>query len=211
MSPTASSFIHFDRTGFPYVELASGLGASLFPLARAQVEHFLGDTPEEGEALAERLLDPGPRESWRVPSASTLERQFATSLGPEEVERVARWMGPSYRLPTVQEWRNLDRELGAISDADLQAILADDRAYPAVRSIGEWLLRNRSGPVGMRVGLLREGLLEWVAMPEGGHGLFGRPRPSVYRLIQNPQIHEPLRPRTGARHPSFGARLVRSA
>ncbi len=203
--------ITFDRTGFPFAEVGPGLAAGLLPVARVQVEHYLGGSPGLEPAAADGWFPTGPRPSWRTLPADRFETLFAAGVGPDDAARFAAWVGPRFRLPTEAEWRAADAAFaGRPEPGRLLAVAKDGRCHPAAAALIRWLLANRPAADWSRVGLFADGLLEWVAAPGGGHGLHGRPRPAVKNLIHNPRTHPAVRPRPGARDPAFGFRLVRT-
>lgn len=200
-----------DATTFPALRLPGvGLDVGLLPVTRAQFDYFLGEPSGFPADVLAELTQASPRATWRRVSADRPEGVFLTAVRPDEAERFAAWLGDGWRLPTPDEWRACDaaaRRLGTEVGVYRQA--ADDpRVHPAARALIEWAV-GRGPPSAARAGLWDGGLLEWVALPGGGHGLLGRPRPGLIALVLNPQAHDPVRPTTPARHPAFGARLVR--
>ncbi len=100
-----------DGAGFPMAGLASGTYIGLFPLAKSQLESWVAgmENPEPfGRTWYDELLAVNPRadlgragdEPWRC---------FVTGIRMDEARAFARLCGPGYRLPTVEEWRALDR------------------------------------------------------------------------------------------------------
>lgn len=211
MSPVQSPpALTIDRSGFPEVAFRAGCRAGLLPVARVQIEAFLGAVPGLDADLIAAFVGTATRVSWRSPRAlERIEAHFATGLLPEERSEFARWMGASYRLPTAEDWRALDAFAMAWSDVEaLRSLAADEQTHPAARAmLNARLERNASVP---EVMMLESGILEWVTLAGGEKGLLGRPRPGLYRVVHNPQRHEPIRPRPGLRHSAFGFRLVSS-
>lgn len=200
-----------DAAAFPVVRCPrTGLDAGVLPVTRVQFEYFLGGTtdfPEDAYAGIDRA---SPRAGWRSAPAAHPERVFLAGVRPDEAERLGTWLGGGFRLPTEAEWRAVDAAFGRLGPdvQPLRKLAASPRVHPAARAILGWHL-DREGATWRAVGRLDGGLLEWVRLRAGGYGLFGRPPPALVRIVHNPQTHDPVRPTTDARHPSFGFRLVR--
>lgn len=201
-----------DKTDFPYLALpAAGLAVGLLPVCKAQFEFYLGDPTGPGRPWYEAVLAVSPRASWRHPQSERVEELFLTGVLPEEAEQFACWIGPEFRLPGADDWRAADRELARTCDVEELCRVADDpRVHPAARAVLRQLTRGTRPKSWREPTLLENGLLEWVGLPAGGHGLYGRPRPALFKLLLNPQIHSPSRPRSLTRHRAFGFRLVRT-
>lgn len=203
-----------DPTDFPVLPLPRlGLAVQLLPVTKVQFEYMLGDG--RGDPVAyEEILQTNPRTSWRA-AAGAPAGLFLTGVRPEEAEAFGRWLGGGFRLPTDVEWKAIDAMLAdPANPANLRAAVASEMVHPAARAILSGLSvttdAGTAAPRWRQVGLFEGGILEWVRT-RTGFGLHGRPRPSLYNLIHNPQIHDAVRPREvpPPRHPAFGFRLVR--
>ncbi|HJZ55035.1 MAG TPA: hypothetical protein VKE74_08750 [Gemmataceae bacterium] len=202
--------ISFDPTAFPIVRCpAASLEVGLFPVTRTQFDFFLGARSEFDPAALAEITEAAPRASWRTIPPESPEGVFLTAIRAEEAEQFARWLGGGFRLATDAEWRAIDAAIGGWPNVRLlRDLLADVRMHPAARAILNWSLARQ--PATWRTAsLFEDGLLEWVRRASGAYGLQGRPRPTLIRLVHNPQAHEAVTPRTAARHPAFGFRIVR--
>src|SRR5581483_1252155 len=108
-----------DRAGFPVVELPEiGLAVHLLPVAKCQFERFLWEPVVQsaeadqaalyGDAWYAELLDALPRVALGHAQPDTLESLFLGGIRPTEVVGFARWLGPGYDLPRVDDWRCVD-------------------------------------------------------------------------------------------------------
>ncbi|WP_147299768.1 formylglycine-generating enzyme family protein [Methanothermobacter defluvii] len=101
--------IVFDRTGFPLIQLDSwDHSIGLFPVSKYQFERFLVD--DEGSDYTDEwyrgVLELNPRRSWRNPGDRVWEL-FITGLDLDVIEDFLGYLGPEYRLPTLDEWKAL--------------------------------------------------------------------------------------------------------
>jgi hypothetical protein len=200
-----------DAMAFPLVALPDvGLEVMLLPVTRTQFDFFLGDRTGFPSAALQDMERVAPRRSWRTQSPDRLEGLFLSAIQADEAEAFARWYGRGFRTPSDTEWRAVDHSIGAVRHRlrPLEDALGENRLHPAARSILT-LTMARNHATMRSAGLFEHGLLEWVRRPGGGHGLQGRPRPELLRVVHNPQTHEAIIPRTTERHPAFGVRLVR--
>jgi len=197
-----------DRTGFPLLEWTEAeLEVALLPVTKAQFERFLAEPNEFDNAWYEQVLAVNPRVSWRKFEAEERERLFLTGVLPEEALAFLRWLGDGFDLPTVEEWRSMDRWLRA---APLDVELSKQcPMHHSAKAIVRGLLRQLRPTVWGELALLRKGVVEWVREDRGFGGL-GAPRPTFYPNTWNPQRDEPVRPlRAEVRLPYFGFRCVR--
>lgn len=197
-----------DRTGFPLLEWSeAGLEVALLPVTKAQFERFLAEPNEFGNAWYEQVLALNPRVSWRQFGPEERERLFLTGVLPEEALAFLRWLGGGFDLPTVEEWRAMDRWLRA-APLDVEA-LTQCPLHRSAQAIVRGLLRQSRPRVWGELALLRGGVVEWVREGRGFGGL-GAPRPGFHPNTWNPQRDAPVRPlRAEARLPYFGFRCVR--
>lgn len=200
-----------DKTDFPYVDLPSlGLSVGLFPVCKVQYEYFLGDPSGPAPDWYSSVLEVNPRRSWRQPDDERWPELFLTGVRADEGEAFARWLGAGHRLPTGAEWRAIDKDLANQAvGTQLGGLIKSERIHPAARSVCRWIVGNRRPQTLRAAGLFDVGVLEWVRLAAGGYGLYGRPDPKLYRILLNPGIHDPIRPRSNDRHRAFGFRLVR--
>lgn len=214
MSTDLRLSLTLDPTDFPVLALPrERFAVQLMPVTKVQFEYMLGDagrtdpvTPETYEAM----VAANPRASWRT-AVGRPESLFATAITPEEAAAFGRWLGRDFRLPTDAEWRTLDAALvDSVGGSVLRPVMEDLRVHPAARAILADVFGSTAQLRWREVAMLDHGLLEWVRTRDG-FGLQGRPRPELYRLIHNPQVHEAVRVRHTPipRHRAFGFRLVR--
>jgi len=201
----------FDKTDFPYIDLpALGLSVGLFPVCKVQYEYYLGDPSGPSPEWYSSILALNPRRSWRKPVDDRWTELFLTGVNADEGEAFGEWLGAGHRLLTASEWRAIDKDLAKVAvGTQLAGLSGNLHVHPAARAISQWLIRNRKPQTLRSAGLFEFGVLEWVRVATGGFGLYGRPDPKLYRILLNPSIHDPIRPRSSDRHRAFGFRLVR--
>ena len=195
----------FDRAGFPMVELPElKAWIHLLPLAKVQFEPFLAEPGTFDDAWYATLLELNPRTAGRAFDAETRERLFLTGLLPAEVSAFAAWLGSGFAIPTINEWRVVDRAFARMEASPfLGAWSVNSPAREAVERLYEL-----ERPATLReLSLMRRGVVEWVCDGPDFAGL-GAPRPGFFGNLWDPQsdLVRPVDPTR--RIPFFGARLI---
>ena len=182
----------------------------LLPVMKVQFERYLAEPGTPGDAWYETVLATNPRCSYRTVQPDTRERLILTGILPAEAEQFAHWLGPEYRLPTVEEWRTAYGVLRSCHGwfRELEVLL-ERTASPVARAVYAALRVDREPGSLAQVALMEEGVLEWVRDARGWGG-FGLPRPSLYEVICDPLTCPPIVPqRMTDRLGFFGFRAVR--
>lgn len=99
--------IIYDRTNFPLIKIDPlNIFVHVLPVTKIQFERFLSDhyASPDSQGYTSSIIDLNPRISPRNFNADEAWKIFATALLPDEIARFTSWLGPSYRLPTRQEW-----------------------------------------------------------------------------------------------------------
>lgn len=199
-----------DRSGFPWVGLPElCLEAQLLPVTKLQGERFIVEANAYGDVWYEEILTWNPRVSYRGFDPARREHLFLGAVQPDEGLDYARWLGPDFDLPTVDEWRALYRALEgeAVPLDRLERVLEEGVSLPA-RCILEQLLDQLQPRSLLDLSLMRGGLVEWARQDGEWVGL-GAPRPEVWAHLWDP-LEDVIRPsRRGERLRYFGFRLVR--
>jgi hypothetical protein len=202
---------HYDKVGFPLLELAgAGLDVSLLPGTKWGFEQFLAEGPEGfGNSWYEEVLALNPRLSWRDPGGRDPERLFLTGIRPPEALAFARWLGPDFDLPSVEEWRLVDRWLLArpLDPVAVGPMLSgcSDEARTILSGLSHLERPAQWGGLAR----LRDGVFEWVRNGVAFAAL-GRTRRAFLVSLISPQdeLLEPTRPLED-RLKFVGFRLIR--
>lgn len=199
-----------DRTGFPVLELPElGLAVHLLPVAKTQFERYLTEMDVWDDAEYQAVLDLSPRLSWRHFKAEDREKLFLTGLRPEEAEAFGTWLGEGWRLPTVNEWRQLFQSLSnaPLTQSFLEALTKTNLVDPA-RDILKGLFNYLQPKTLAEFCLFKKGVIEWVTHQHAYGGL-GDTRWEFAPILCQPLEGEPLQPLDRQqRIYYFGARLV---
>jgi hypothetical protein len=191
--------IAVDEMGFPLIEV-KGLGSiDVWPVTKFQFERFIAATNKFGDKKYDMMLGLNPRVSYKHFDFNNYEKLFVSGINPQEALEYARWLGPTYDLLTVDEWRTFHHALGVHSIPDL----------PGDLSISATCIWNKlAGQVNTlkELTLVHDGLMEWVKKDSKFVGL-GTPRPSFLHNVFNPLMDEwvPLKDRIFY----LGFRLIR--
>lgn len=214
-NPASGSFgikLRPDCDGFPWLDLPTlRLQVAVWPLTKYQLERYLADPPPSsrfyGDDWYEALLRLNPRVGLRRLTLDQRERAFATGLEPNEVLHLARRFGPTCDVPSVAEWRAIERLVNSLTFEvqQLDCLRAKPFAQTAARFAAQ-LLRCEPPTHWGQLMLLRSGVIEWVRDQTEFVGL-GKPRPVFVANTLDPQRQEFRRTVTG-RIRYMGARFV---
>ena len=206
-----------DRTEFPWLKLSElNIDVSLLPVTKPQFERFLAEPytikPEKfSNAWYQKVLDLNPRISWHQFSLHEREKIFLTGIQPDEALAYLQWLGIEYDLPTVNEWRKIDRLLATLKiPTDFPELLNTVGASQVARRILIQLFKQLKPDTWGKLALMREGVLEWVRKSNNLQKFvgLGKPRWEFYQTLYDPQqkFVEPLH-HEGLRY--FGFRPIR--
>ncbi|MCP4695952.1 MAG: hypothetical protein GY862_03745 [Gammaproteobacteria bacterium] len=197
-----SCSFEFDRVGFPCLRFAD-LSVSLLPLTKLHYEHYLADAAiPENDTRYTKMLLLNPRISSSRCSAENREQLLLTGLTAAELEAFARWSGPKFRVPTVEEWRAIYREMQVFSSQEITACF--ERLAPLPRILFTHLRARQPVQTALDFSLMQGGVMEWVRDNRDWAQL-GKPRREFL-----PNLWAPLRETVRQVHPRFcGGRLIR--
>jgi hypothetical protein len=211
------------RTRFPMLSLGElelqlgkrrtdvRLEVGLLPVTKAQFEKFLETGPAGFDSTwYEQVLTLNERVSWRAFVPERREGLFLTGIKPEEANAFARWLGEDFRLPTVEEWRAVDRYL---LDGDLEPhaerVFTQHTLDPAAQTLLNVIEKRLRPETWGDLTFLRGGVFEWVDVGKNEFlALGGRTRPEFFHTVFNPQKDTPVR-HFGERSGYFGFRVAR--
>jgi len=170
-------YIEFDRTGFPLIRRKEwDYYISLFPVSKYQFERFMVEVGPKKELYTDtwyrRLLSLNPRHSWRLCDDRQWEL-FITGLSRDEITHFLRYLGKGFRLPKVDEWRQLFESSNEIK-REIKPMLEKKSAQP----VSLWIRK------GLFL-LVEEGLLELVLKDGKEYGI-GRPYQGLLANTWNP-------------------------
>lgn len=97
----------YDRTNFPLIKIDPlNTYIHVLPVTKIQFERFLSDpyASPDSQEYTSSIIELNPRIPPNDFNADEAWKIFATALLPDEINRFTNWLGPSYRLPTRQEW-----------------------------------------------------------------------------------------------------------
>lgn len=200
----------FDRTGFPLVRLEQeALEVHVLPVTKVQFERFLAEPNEFGDHWYAPLLDLNPRTPFRQFAPSDREKVFLTGILPHEALAFARWLGPKFDLPTVNQWRAIYHALKELRLKEPGRPAGDSarQQTPCEHVLGQCRSQLDTRTL-FDLSLMSGGLLEWSRSTAGWVGL-GSPRPAFFKCLYDPLTDE-IRPSDqNERVAYFGFRLVR--
>ncbi len=213
---SAMSLQHsYDRLGFPLLRLpAVGVECHLLPLTKVHFEEFLAEPNGLGDDWYQQVLSVNPRMSWRDIDPARFEELFLTAVWPDEVRGFGDWLGGSFDLPTVEQWRMIYRHLSErpVDRAQLeQSMLVSSELNDVARAILSSLLDTRRIRTWADLALFESGVLEWVRDQRKGLGGLGSPRLAFFIHLLNPAYDSPVRPTPGQRPRCFGFRFIRAS
>ncbi len=229
VSPCAAPEVEFDPFGFPMVRVEEVEShVHWLPITKIQFETFLCHSSDArfDSPWYEELCRSNRRVSPRELQAENYWGAFLTGILPDEALAFAEWCGPSYRLPSLEEWLVAFRalRLAPLWQPDWQEI-PNDRVRCLLTELGGIARESMSHPFDESPDgpqhascladqmFLRMGVLEWVAASEIAstwcglgelHPGFGHHLSLLDKEIPV-ELHDPLK----ERHDSFGFRLFR--
>jgi hypothetical protein len=212
VSGSSGLTLRADCDGFPWLELPPlRLQVALWPLTKYQLERYLADPPPDspvyGDEWYEALLRLNERVSVDRLTLEQRERAFATGLEPDEALLLAKRFGPSCDLPTVSEWRAIERLVNQLPfDARQLGCLRAKPFAPVAARLAARLWHCEPATHWGQFMLLRGGVIEWVCDRNSFVGL-GKPRPVFVANTLDPQRQEFRRTITG-RIRGMGARFI---
>jgi hypothetical protein len=199
--------ISFDRTGFPLIVLEGvGIEAHLLPVAKRQFEAYVAQSNWRVKASYKKMLALNPDIAAEQFTSDQRERLFVTGILPQEAQAFARWLGPGFELPGVEEWRAIYSMLKRLLLP--QHSLTGEVIEGVAGTIVQRLIDQVDANFVLDVILMRGGLVEWVEQEGTWVGL-GAPRPAFHPNLWDPLDHVVRPMRLDQRLPYFGFRLVR--
>lgn len=197
-----------ERTHFPMIWV-DAIDAYLqwLPVTKVQFEYFLCEVNDSqfDEGWYDEILSLNSRISPGAIRPSNYWRALMTGILPSEAQRFARWCGPDYALPTLEEWMVAYRALQQKPLVDIQAILSLTKLNPRARVLVQRLdsapqqaltqLRYNRTPAEQM--LLRLGVLEWVECRSQAKawGGIGETNTSFHSALFSPEAGQPRLPR----------------
>lgn len=157
-----------DRIGYPLiqVDILGGAYVHLFPVAKAQFEHFLAQPGQPlGDYWYEQILAQHPRGKLNSPEQGSAVNLFMTGLLPDEVARFGSWMGRSYRLMTVDEWVKYYTWLAALPLVPEPPAQVSDRLNHYAAKLWHTLCRDAPSETFASVSIGHADMLEAVVDP----------------------------------------------
>jgi hypothetical protein len=212
-----------DPTGFPMVQVGA-IDAYMHwaPVTKIQFEYFLCAVPDShfDANWYDEVLFLNPRVTPGEIRADNYWNAFLTGITPSEARRFARWFGPEYTIPTLEDWFVAYSALKALPPVPssvvdnmgdlherIRTVLVrlDTASRMAMENLGyERTLADQM--------LLRWGVMEWVECTDRRFewGGMGRTLRSFYGGLFNPDSGQPsipTNPDTERLYP-YGFRLV---
>jgi len=167
-----------NKSHFPLLEIKDIGSLTLWPITKIQFEEYISQVNRYGDTWYDEILNCNPRVSYQQVSKKNYERLFITGLNIEEVLSFSKWFGEDFRIPSVEEWREIYRLMGIQSDFPPPS----DMSYPA-NKIWKKLSKFSNSPI--KFSFLQDGVIEWVSSGENYAGL-GAPRPNLFPNAFNP-------------------------
>ena len=167
-----------NKSHFPLLEIKDIGSLTLWPITKIQFEEYISQVNQYGDTWYDEILSCNPRISYQNVSKKNYERLFITGLTIEEVQSFSKWFGEDFRIPSVEEWREIYRLMGTQDDFSPPS----DMSYPA-NKIWKKLSKFSNSPI--KFSFLQDGVIEWVSSGENYAGL-GAPRPSLFPNAFNP-------------------------
>ena len=167
-----------NKSHFPLLEIKGVGSLTLWPITKIQFEMFISQVNRYGDTWYDEILSCNPRISYQNVSKKNYEQLFITGLHIEEVLSFSKWFGEDFRIPTVEEWRQI---YGLIST--LPGFTAPlDLSYSA-NIIWKKITKISNFPI--KFSLMQDGVIEWVSNGEKYTALSAI-RPTIYPNTFNP-------------------------
>jgi hypothetical protein len=190
-----------DKTHFPLIEIKDIGSLTLWPITKIQFEMYISQANRYGDTWYDEILMGNPRVSYQKVNKKNYEQLFITGLHIEEVFLFSKWFGEDFRIPTVEEWREIYRLMATQSGLTAPP----DMSYPAKKIWGK-MTKFSNSPI--KFSLMEDGVIDWVISGDNYVGL-GVPRPNLlpntFKPLEN--IIKPLK--IDKRLNYFGLRLIK--
>jgi len=201
LSDNAMSVVTDNKTQFPLLEIKEIGSLTLWPITKIQFERYISETNRYGDFWYDEILRCNPRISYPHVSKKNYEQLFITGLHVEEVLSFSKWFGEDFKIPTVDEWREIYRLMGSQPNLKPPSYLS----YPA-NEIWKKLTKISSSPI--KFSMMQEGVIEWVKDGEKYTAL-GAPKSDVYPTTWNPLTDLVKKFKQDERLNYLGFRLIR--
>ena len=102
----------YDKTGSPLIGIKKmKLFVHVLPVTKVQFEKFIAEVnlPDFSDEWYENILKLNSRVSYKKFTEENYWKLFITGIYPEEAMKFAEYLGNDYRLPDVDEWREIYR------------------------------------------------------------------------------------------------------
>lgn len=190
-----------NKTHFPLLEIENIGSLTLWPITKIQYEMFISQANRYGDTWYDEILTFNPRISYQDFNKKNYERLFITGLHVEEAQSFSIWFGEYFRIPTVEEWRNIYQ---IICDQDFFTCPSDISIQANI--IWEKIMKFSKSPI--QFTLMKDGVVEWVKNGEEYVGL-GAPRPHFHPNVLNPETDLVSKIKRNERLHYFGFRLIK--
>jgi hypothetical protein len=204
MSQSPDDTIHVitdDKTHFPMLEIENIGFFTLWPITKIQFEMYMSEVNRLGDRWYDEILSCNPRVSYRQVNKTNYEQLFITGLHIEEVHSFSEWFGKDFRIPTVQEWREVYRLMDNLPCFEPPA----DMSYPA-NQIWKKLIKISTPPI--KFSMMKDGVVDWVSQGNSYVGI-GAPRNGFYQAAWNPLTDTVKKIKPDERLNYLGFRLIR--
>jgi len=178
LSDNTMSVVTDNKTQFPLLDIKEIGFLTLWPITKIQFEKYISETNRYGDLWYDEILRCNPRVSYSHVNKKNYEQLFITGLHIEEVLLFSKWFGEDFRIPTVEEWREIYRLMSI--QPNLKP--SSDLSYPA-NEIWKKITKLSNSP--LKHSMMQEGVIEWVRNGENYTAL-GAPRPTLYPNTFNP-------------------------
>ena len=177
-SDDSECIITDNKTRFPLLEIKKIGTITLWPITKIQFEMYISETNQYGDFWYDEILKCNPRVSFHQITKKNYEQTFVTGIHVDEALSFAKWFGADFRIPTIEEWREIYQWLST------QSVITPptDMSYSAER-IWKKLMKVSTSPI--KFSLMQDGVVDWVKQGTGYVGV-GAPREKFYPAAWNP-------------------------